>query len=100
MGEADDISSDATSNLFNWHKNNEGGLWLAEEGADIREIRRIQAHPWINDDSDEAAFSEDESDKSVDTPNVLRWRASLAGQDGTDNGTSLNIGELARRQVD
>ena len=53
--------------LFNnWHRNNEGGLWIAEEGADAGEVRRIQAHPWINDDSDEEAYSEDESDVSVD----------------------------------
>jgi len=39
--EANKISSDATFNLFNWHKNNEKGLWLAEGQNNINTIRKI-----------------------------------------------------------
>ena len=44
------ISSNATFNLFNWYKNNEGGLWLVacRTKAGIWEVRRIQAHPWTS----------------------------------------------------
>jgi len=47
-----------------------GRLRLAEEGADICEIRRIQAHPWVSDDSDEGAFSEGNRTNQFDKANI------------------------------
>ena len=62
--EADDVSSDATFNLFNWHSNNEEGLWLAGDETDLSTIRRLSRHPWLGtwDDSED---SFPEASKSV-----------------------------------
>ena len=76
--QANRVSSDATFNLFNWHKNNEGGLWLAEDENDSHTARRMQSHPWIKEESDEEAISEGEdSDNKIDEGFIISWRASI-----------------------
>ena len=52
------MSGDASFNLFNWHRNYEGGLWLIEGSEDIDAVRTTSSHPWIRDDSNEDAGSE------------------------------------------
>lgn len=74
---ANRVSSDATFNLFNWHKNNEGGLWLAD---DEHTARRMQSHPWISDESDEEegiSESEDSDNVRADDGFIKSWRASI-----------------------
>jgi hypothetical protein len=46
------LSVDATFNLFNQHRNNRVGLWLAE-GEDDEKIRRLLFYPWIANISDD-----------------------------------------------
>ena len=73
------MSSDASFNLFNWHRNNEGGLWLDEGFQTIDIVRRNNSHPWIKDDSDEDIISEsEESDKMISENDIQQWRKDIA----------------------
>lgn len=73
------MSGDASFNLFNWHRNNEGGLWLAEGFEGVDTVRRNNSHPWIKDDSDEDIISEgEESDKIKSEDGIQKWRESIA----------------------
>lgn len=75
---ADDVSYDATSNLFSWYRNNEGGLWLAEGLEDDDAIRRKNSHPWIKCGSDEDEVVESKSSvHSVNREDIIRWRNSI-----------------------
>lgn len=72
------MSSDASFNLFNWHRNNEGGLWLVEGSEDVEVTRRCNSHPWIKNDSDEDSVSENEDSEEVIDPNSIhRWRDDM-----------------------
>lgn len=88
LEEADNISNDATFNLFNWQKNNEGGLWLAAKGATDEQVRRIHGHAWIHDDSDESinegSALDTLSDMGVDRPDIEPWLDLLPhGEEGS-----------------
>ena len=50
--EADKASMGATINLFNWARNNDGGLWLKEGSEDDTTVRKKNSHPWVRADSD------------------------------------------------
>lgn len=71
-------SADATFNLFNWHRNNEGGLWLEEEGDNIAKTRLRQSHPWIEDESDEESEPEDDRSISCTDKRMVRVHSWLA----------------------
>ncbi|KAL9593623.1 MAG: hypothetical protein Q9219_007466 [cf. Caloplaca sp. 3 TL-2023] len=59
--EANEVSSYATYNLFNWQRNNEGGLWLDEGFEDADTVRRYNKHPWVAADSEEDDRLEEEN---------------------------------------
>ena len=75
---ANTVSSDASFNLFNWHRNNEGGLWLTEGFEDIDTVRRNNSHPWIKNDSDEDIISEGEESVIMDVKGIQEWRKGIA----------------------
>ena len=76
--EADDVSCDATFNLFNWHRNNEGGIWLAEGLEDADAVRRNHSHPWIKNDSDEEDVLESKDHKNtINWDNIKRWQDGI-----------------------
>ncbi|PYI21877.1 hypothetical protein BO99DRAFT_327433 [Aspergillus violaceofuscus CBS 115571] len=72
----DEQSGIATSRLFNWHRGYDDGIWLDDGQVDIKNVRRLQMHPWIIDQFD------DRGDEPVDEPThrgvsverILRWR--------------------------
>lgn len=80
-GLADNFSCNATLNLINWHKRNEGGLWLAGDENNEETIRRLQSHPWIEIvDSDEDVDSTDEESEKgrVNTKDTVKeWQNGL-----------------------
>ena len=80
---ADSFSCNATLNLINWHRRNEGGLWLAGDENDDDKIRKLQSHSWIEIvDSDEEYDSADEvSDRAVTAKeaSIKEWQDRVTG---------------------
>ncbi len=78
---ADSVSSDATFNLFNWYRNNEGGIWLDEGFEDAESVRRNNSHPWIKDDSDQDHIVESGDSESITNwdswDNIKRWQDDI-----------------------
>jgi hypothetical protein len=73
------VSCDASFNLFNWYRNNEGDLWLAEEFEDADAVRRNNSHLWIKNDSDENDVLESrDSENTVNQDNIKRWQDGIA----------------------
>ena len=73
------MSCDASFNLFNWYRNNEGGLWLAERFEDANAVRRNNSHPWIKNDLDEDDVLESrDSEDTVNQDNIKRWQDGIA----------------------
>lgn len=77
--EADAVSCDASFNLFNWYRNNEGGLWLAEGFEDVDAVRRNHSHPWIKNDSDEDDddLERRDSENTVNQDYIKRWQDGI-----------------------
>ena len=71
------MSCDATSNLFGWYRDLEGGLWLEENQG---------KHPWVVYDSDEDEYSGDEDDTPGDEESnppsddsrIRSWQESIS----------------------
>ncbi|KAK2865052.1 hypothetical protein FQN49_003954 [Arthroderma sp. PD_2] len=77
---ADERSWSATSRLFNWHRNNEDGLWLDDGMRTVDEIRQLQRHPWIIDPFDDGGRSErlDKGERPrLPVENILEWRDGI-----------------------
>ena len=74
------MSCDASFNLFNWYRNNEGGLWLAEGFEDADAVRRSHSHPWIknNSDEDDDDLESRDSENTVNQDNIKRWQEGIA----------------------
>ena len=71
---ANDISADACCNLFSWHRNNEQGLWLAENQEDEHISRKRTFHPWVTYESDDDSSIDDvESVKTVRQDVIEDW---------------------------
>ncbi|KAL9098488.1 MAG: hypothetical protein Q9187_009654 [Circinaria calcarea] len=85
-------SFDATCNLFSWHKNIEGGLWLkGGPGESNEDVRNINSHAWIMDAfSDEESIPDDEPitneevKKQFSEDRVKRWQDGLLPPDDLD----------------
>ncbi|KAL3254696.1 hypothetical protein ABHI18_008776 [Aspergillus niger] len=45
---ADEISCGATRQIFNWHREYDGGISLADGTMSPETVRCLQAHPWIS----------------------------------------------------
>ncbi|KAL9613100.1 MAG: hypothetical protein Q9167_002357 [Letrouitia subvulpina] len=82
--QAMNISCDACFNLFNWHRNNEGGLWLAdvcdENDEENSTIRRKQSHPWIKADLDAESCSDGEDERDefrIERNGIETWREKV-----------------------
>jgi hypothetical protein len=68
--------------LFNWHKTNDGGLWLAGDYSDLDAIRSLQTHPWVSEDSDdEEVVGDNESCTAVDKDWIENWQLDVSGRD-------------------
>lgn len=77
--DANDASEYATSNLFMWYRQNEGGLWLADALEDVGMTRRKNRHPWITYEADEELSCEDTEDlKDIDVDGIIRWRDAIS----------------------
>ncbi|KAL9024572.1 MAG: hypothetical protein Q9196_006423 [Gyalolechia fulgens] len=78
--EADTISCDACFNLFNWHRNNEGGLWLAEGFETADAVRRKNSHAWIMNDSDDDDMLDSGGSENTahEDNNINRWQDGVA----------------------
>ena len=84
--DANNESHDACFNLFIWHKNNEGGLWLATEGEDESISRKRTLHPWVHYESeDNSELEETAAAKHVDQDFITDWlRASVNLEEDPD----------------
>ena len=71
--------------MFNWHRSNEGGLWLAED-EDNEKTRLLLSHPWIADMSDDEQ-SDCESKSDLGASESIEWGSSsvLNWVDSIDN---------------
>ena len=76
------ISCNATLNLINWHKRNEGGLWLAGDEGNDDEVRKLQSHDWIEmvDSDDEYNSADDDSDRCTEVKknSIKEWQDRVA----------------------
>lgn len=71
-----DICSTATSYIFSWHYQNEGGLWL-DDGRGSEATRQLQNHPWINTCLFDESENDDEDNSTKSTPSrerIIAWR--------------------------
>ena len=71
----------ATSYIFDWHRQHNGGLWL-DGGHGSEAARKTQGHPWIDtplfDGSESEGEDEDESTKGLpDLDWVVSWRRGV-----------------------
>ncbi|PWY72383.1 hypothetical protein BO70DRAFT_342415 [Aspergillus heteromorphus CBS 117.55] len=76
----DEQSWDATSRLFNWHRNHDDGIWLDDGGGDIEIIRRIQLHPWVVDPFDDNGQDEPveaDNHRELDRDSIIQWRSKV-----------------------
>ncbi len=72
------MSCDATFNLFNWYRNNEGGMWLAERFEDADAVRRNHSHTWIKNDLDEEDVLESRYSKNtINRDNIKIWQDGI-----------------------
>lgn len=76
--DANDRSWDATSRLFNWHRDYDDGLWMADATRpDIESIRRLQQHPWIADPWDDGGryspVLQQNRQSKLDTEMIWQW---------------------------
>ena len=83
---ANNKTQDACFNLFSWHKNNEGGLWLATEGEDESISRKRTLHPWVHYESDDdSELEETTAAKHVDKDFITGWlQASVSSENDPD----------------
>ena len=75
-----EISSTATSYIFSWHCQHEGGLWL-DEGRGPEAVRKIQTHPWIDTSLFDESESEEEEKSTKSSPNrekIVSWRNGVS----------------------
>lgn len=79
---ADEQSWNATSRLFNWHRQHDDGLWLHDGiTTDVEVIRRLQQHPWIVDPFGTSGQSDLPVDCTLaegDRERILEWTAEVA----------------------
>lgn len=78
--EAMEISSTATSYIFSWHCQHEGGLWL-DEGQGSEAARKVQTHPWIDTPLfDDSESEEDERTTKASTAceQIVSWRNGVS----------------------
>lgn len=97
-------SADATFNLFNWHRNNEEGLWLEEAGDNIVKTRLRQSHPWIEDESDEECAPEEDESVSCTEERLVRVRDWIAEMNKCseaflESNDSTNVTRSEREKV-
>ncbi|PGH05001.1 hypothetical protein AJ80_08428 [Polytolypa hystricis UAMH7299] len=78
---AEELSWGATSRLFNWHRHNDGGLWLDDRTRDIEGIRQLQRHAWIIDPFDDGgrydSVKKDEDKPDIDLESISQWIAEF-----------------------
>lgn len=77
---ADDQSWNATSRLFNWHRDSDDGIWLDDGTGDVEAIRQLQTHPWIVDpfrDDLNEPLPRDKKHDGLREETILEWTADV-----------------------